>query len=916
MKPNKPRVLPRVLGYLFFFAICLAGLMMGVTTRSSSRNQETAAAANLSDESQRESALFYAKDGRRGSTTAALSYRNETMPPSRDRYAGPSLFQTLAQIPAKIAPQVLADTSDGKSVSVVILLADQADVSAAYAMTDPDARGWYVYNTLTQHAARTQGELKSFLKVRGIPYQSYWAANMIVADADRSLVEQLAARADVAHLDSNRPARWIEDPKLADLKDATNKPNATTAVESGVTNVNAPAVWALGFTGQGMVVGNEDTGMRWDHNALKAKYRGWDGSVADHNFNWHDSIHSGGGSCGFNSLVPCDDQGHGTHTTGTTVGDDGAGNQVGVAPGAKWIGCRNMDQGNGTPATYTECFQFFIAPTDLAGNNANAALRPHVINNSWGCPVSEGCTTGAELQTIVNNTQAAGIFVVVSAGNSGSACSTVADAPAFYDAAFSVGAISGTTNVLASFSSRGPGTLAPNLLKPNISAPGVSVRSTLRTGLATYGSMSGTSMAGPHVAGVVALLWSARPGLVRNIALTKQFLQNTANPGVTVSPAQTCGGTLGSTPGLSQIPNNSFGYGRVDVLAAYNASAPTAGLARISGQVANAEGQPLSGATVTVSSGSTLVRAITDASGFYAVDGLTVGEFYTVTPARANFLFNPANRSIALQADKTDAVFTAAAAGPNANPLDSAEFFVRQQYVDVLGREPDQGGLDYWSAQLRGCGSDQQCLNRQRIGISAAFFVEQEFQLTGSYIDDVYAGALGRQPAFSEYSIDRQEVVGGANLDASKTAFARSFVQRPEFITKYQASTTAEAFVNALVEGVQLTGVDLNGERSNLLNLYQNGGNTIDSRAAVVRAVADNATFKQSQYNSAFVLTEYFSYLRRDPDQNGYHFWLNILNTGDPGNYRGMVCSFVTSTEYQSRFSPVVTHSNAECSGQ
>src|SRR5258708_5593061 len=141
--------------------------------------------------------------------------------------------QLLQISSGKIASRVLKDTSDGKSTSVVILLADQADVSAAYAMTDQDARGWYVYNTLTQHAARTQVGLKSFLKGRGIAYQSFWAANMIVVDADRSLVEQLAGRADVAQLDSNKAARWIEDPKIANFSDATNKPNATNAVEPG-----------------------------------------------------------------------------------------------------------------------------------------------------------------------------------------------------------------------------------------------------------------------------------------------------------------------------------------------------------------------------------------------------------------------------------------------------------------------------------------------------------------------------------------------------------------------------------------------------------------------------------------------------------------------------------------------------------
>jgi subtilisin family serine protease len=288
------------------------------------------------------------------------------------------------------------------------MLADQADVSLAYEIKNQDARGWYVYNALTEHAARTQAGLQQFLKSEGVPFQSFWAANMLVATADRPLIDRLAARADVAQVDSNLPTRWIEDPVVQKFAVTPGDGNTPETAEWGLQNVNAPAVWALGFTGQGIVIGNEDTGMRWTHNALKPKYRGWNGTTADHNFNWHDSIHSGGGSCGANSIEPCDDNGHGTHTTGTTVGDDGAGNQIGVAPGAKWIGCRNMDQGNGTPATYTECFQFFIAPTDLAGNNANPTLRPHVINNSWGCPASEGCVTRAELETIVNNTQAAG----------------------------------------------------------------------------------------------------------------------------------------------------------------------------------------------------------------------------------------------------------------------------------------------------------------------------------------------------------------------------------------------------------------------------------------------------------------------------------------------------------------------------
>src|SRR4029450_3369830 len=144
----------------------------------------------------------------------------------------------------------------------------------------------------------------------------------------------------------------------------------------------------------------------------------------------------------------------------------------GVAPGAKWIGCRNMGQGNGTPATYTECLQFFIARTNLQGQTPNPALRPHVMNNSWGCPPSEGCAAGT-LETIVNNTTAAGIFVEVSAGNAGPSCSSVNDPPSIYAASYSTGALTTGTNSVVGFSSRGPVTVdGSNRVKPDISAPG------------------------------------------------------------------------------------------------------------------------------------------------------------------------------------------------------------------------------------------------------------------------------------------------------------------------------------------------------------------------------------------------------------------------------------------------------------
>ena len=187
----------------------------------------------------------------------------------------------------KIDAQVLADTANGQSASFVALLSDQANLSAAYTMTDSDARGWYVYNTLRTQADQTQAGLRALLNARGAHYQSYWAANMLVVTGDRTLVDTLAARSDIKAIESNRPFRAIEDPAVLNATPSTAA--APNAPEWGVQNVNAPQVWALGFTGQGIVIANQDTGMQWDHPALKPHYRGWNGTVADHNYNWHDS---------------------------------------------------------------------------------------------------------------------------------------------------------------------------------------------------------------------------------------------------------------------------------------------------------------------------------------------------------------------------------------------------------------------------------------------------------------------------------------------------------------------------------------------------------------------------------------------------------------------------------------------------
>jgi uncharacterized repeat protein (TIGR01451 family) len=249
---------------------------------------------------------------------------------------------------------------------------------------------------------------------------------------------------------------------------------------------------------------------------------------------------------------------------------------------------------------------------------------------------------------------------------------------------------------------------------------------------------------------------------------------------------------------------------------------------------------------------------------------------------------------------------------PVSNPLDDAVFFVRQQYLDFLNREPDASGLAYWTNEITMCGADAACINSRRIGVSAAFFIETEFQESGYYVYRLYRSGLGRQPTFAEFTIDRSRVVGGSNLEASKTAFVNEFVTRAQFLMEFPQNLTPEQYVDKLnaKTGNALT----QAQRDALVNGLKSNPPT-ETRATVLRQVADNAVFKAREFNPAFVLMQYFGYLRRDPEIGGYLFWLDVLNNKEPGNFRGMVCSFITSAEYQQRFSSIVTRTNRDCAG-
>ncbi|MDO9085990.1 MAG: S8 family serine peptidase [Anaerolineaceae bacterium] len=421
--------------------------------------------------------------------------------------------------------------------TLFVVMKDQKDLNFASTFDDPLEKRDYVYRNLSNFSIESQRDLINFLNKYNIPFQQFYLVNAIEIKGGPVLRFILENRDDVD--------RVLDNPILRPLPQEmpVNVGNYNSVEEEAwnLEMIGVNKVWEeLGVKGEGIIIGQADSGVDGNHPALRNQYLG---STENNEYTWFDPW--------FQTEFPTDISGHGTHTLGTILGKN-----VGVAPDAKWIGCVNLGRNLGNPSYYLACMQFLLAPFPIDGDSlvdGQPALGAHILNNSWGCPEIEGCDVNIFLPA-VSALRSAGIFVVSSAGNNGYyGCESITDPLAIYDDVFSVGAID-RIGELAPFSSLGPVTIdGSERIKPDLVAPGVDIFSTMPN--ASYSKLSGTSMAGPHIVGTVALMWSANPDLIGKIDLTEEILINTAT--------QFSGSYPGCVNSL-EIPNNSVGFGVVN----------------------------------------------------------------------------------------------------------------------------------------------------------------------------------------------------------------------------------------------------------------------------------------------------------------------------------------------------------------
>jgi subtilisin family serine protease len=548
--------------------------------------------------------------------------------------------------------QSLAVALDTKgSADFYVEFAERADLSAASAIPDWDQRGQAVVDALRDTADASQSDVRKQLSISGVSYQPFWIANTIlVRNGSESLAETLSAVNNVTRLRSPQTFA-LPKPTPATIENTIN------AVEWGIARIRADQVWStFGVRGEGITVANIDTGVDFDHPALVGKYRGnTGGGTFNHNYNWFDPSNV----CGNPSLTPCDNNNHGSHTMGTMLGDDGGTNQIGVAPGARWIAAKGCETNTCSDAALLGSGQWVLAPTDLSGANPRPDLRPNIVNNSWGGPGGDSWYLAT-----VNAWRAAGMFPAFSNGNSGPACST-SGSPGDYAESYSSGAFD-INNVLYVNSSKGP---AAGRIKPNITAPGVNVRSSINGG--GYAGFTGTSMASPHTAGTVALMWSAAPSLIGDLDQTAAILNQTA---VDTSDL-TCGGTPAN--------NNVWGEGKLDAFAAVEQS-PRGPVGTLVGTVTNAStGTPLAGAQVNIT-GPVNRSALTPADGTFQFT-LPVGSYSATVSA---FGFNNGSATVDITEGQTTTqnfALTPAPSGTLSGIVSSASGPVANATVTIAG---------------------------------------------------------------------------------------------------------------------------------------------------------------------------------------------------------------------------------------
>ncbi|MEH1125759.1 S8 family serine peptidase [Micromonospora sp. CPCC 206061] len=498
---------------------------------------------------------------------------------------------SAAEARAPVSPDLVAELDAKGTTKFMVYLRERANLAGAAKQATSDARATHVYQQLTGTAKSSQADLRTELDERKAPYRSFWIANALQVTGDQSTVDAIAARPDVERIEPSRSYPLLT-PTAKTLP--TKAPErGVAAAEWNVDKVRAPEVWSqYGTRGEGIVVATIDSGAQYDHPALVNQYRGnlGEGNF-DHNYNWFDPA----GVCG--SPAPCDNEDHGTHVAGTAVGNDGGNNQIGVAPGAKWIAAKGCEDRNCTDASLLASGEWVLAPTDLNGGNPRPDLHADVVNNSWG----GGQNDPWYRQTIAAWT-AAGMFPSFAVGNAGPGCDT-ANSPGDEPGAYAVGGHD-INNAIYGSSSRGVSAVDGST-KPDISAPAVNVRSSVPGNL--YAAFNGTSMATPHVSGTVALLWSAAPTLKGKVEATRNVLDRTALD----VDSTGCGGTAAD--------NNNFGEGRLDAYAAVARAIRQVG--EVTGVVTDAAGKPLAGATVSAADET----ATTAANGSYSLS-LPIGE--------------------------------------------------------------------------------------------------------------------------------------------------------------------------------------------------------------------------------------------------------------------------------------------------